>query len=628
MNVEAIRAMRPEDVTPEALEKARDFFKRYDALEPGDRNPSLNTIAEDVGIDRSTAFRWTRFVRTAAQEAGYEWPFINSDGSPLTPSEKVAEFNVLVDPWSDDVEDIEREIEAIGSPELKALYEQLKRRKTQPALPDDTSDHDNRLPQQVVREHEEAGDILDGLAAGTIALAEGCPQVRRLADKAVSTEELAALEEEGFLVYLSQKQGPLFVPHEADVWMRKAYSNWDGYAMRVPDIVEAVGMTEYEFRKYRSIRGWTRTMNPLTPQQMVNLEVEEIEDEIIRLKEAAVRQRLKERERKEDAKDAQKWRDIKGSVVETMRDVIGDIPSIHLGQTPVVRPLKDEGRYRLILPLNDWQIGSHASGEALRFGKEFSSEIADRMVDDYVRQLGEYLDRNSGAEFGQPIICLLGDILHGLSGETMHGTKLAKHMRDFDWDQMRRAVELVNRIADVVMSCFGEMKIITLPGNHDGAAGQVLGEMIYQRWRLELSPSDYIAPANRTVYEMIGNSLFVFDHGAGYDSGVHGGKLARNGARRDVQIKDLVFARADLVHEARQRGGGVYFVMGDQHHTIDESANGIELIKLPALPSGDVYADHNGWYSRPAQAVLMVDEETGLRHMERFYFDNQLVFPN
>ena len=625
MNVDAIRAMRPEDVTPNALEKARDFFKRYDALERGDRNQSLNTIAEDVGIDRSTAFRWTRFVRTAAQEAGYAWPFVTPDGSDLGAA--IPELKAET-PWKGTAPKIEQEIKASGNPELQRLYDILKEREKQLELPDDEGDHDNRLSQQVVREHEAAGDILDGLAAGTIALAEGVPQVVRLAEKTVSTEELEAFEENGFVVFLSQKQAPLFVPSEADVWMRKAYSNWDGYAMRVGDICEAVGMTETEFRKYRSLKGWTRSMNPLAPQAIIDMELDEITDEIVRMKEAAVRQRLKERQRKEDEKDAKKWRDIKGSVVASMRDVVADIPSIQLGQAPIVRPKKDEGRYRLILPLNDWQIGSHAEGEALRFGEEFSSEIADRMVDDYVRQLSEYLDRNAGATFGQPIICLLGDILHGLTGETTHGTKLAKHMRDFDWAQMRRAVELINRIADVVMSYFGDMKIIALPGNHDGAAGQVLGEMIYQRWRLELSEDDYVAPNNRTAFEMVGNSLFVFDHGASHDSGVHGGKIARSGPRRDLQIKDLVFARADLVDKARRSGGGIYFVMGDQHHTIDESANGVELIKLPAMPSGDVYADHNGWWSRPAQAVLLVDEENGLRHMERFYFDHQLVFPN
>ena len=593
-----VRALRASDLSPESRRLACQFFERYDSLEHRPLEAAYR-IGSELGLDRGQVFRWLRFVRPACRAVGYDWPQEEPPaGLETTDGWRVASDGRLV--RADGLDEEE------PGEELEELRQELRRRLEahQEPLPSDEHFYDPRTPEQV------AAESTDAQAVGLVAEMAVVPRVERL-DSPLYYDE----QRDAYIVYLRPRRPPLVIPRETDRWMRRAYSRWCGYPMRVELIATAVGMTVEEFSRYRSLRGWRRDMNPLDARETVYMDRQSLEEELARLEEVSLRRHMLFDRLSKLEQDARKWRELEVSLVEAVRGALADVASFR--PAAPVHPAEDEGEHVLILPLNDWQIGARAPAEEQRFGGEFSLSVAERLVEDYLRQLRAYVERQR-VRWGVPRLVLLGDLLHGLTGTTVHGTALHRYMDAFDWDQFRAAMRLLVRVADEVMRIFGRARIIALPGNHDGALGQVMGELLFQRYRNVLSEEDVAIGAGRTHYEMVGASLFVFDHGASPSSGVSGGRIPRKRRYYEVSVKDLVLARPDLVAEVRRRGGGIYFVMGDQHYALDEQMTHVEMIKLPALVTGDVYADHNGWYSRAAQAVLLVGPR-GLCHMERFY---------
>lgn len=558
---------------------ARSFFDIYDH-----NRYTVRETAAKVGVSFDDAWAWVYIIRPRAEAIGNPWPYYDEE---------------------DDADEFETELFSEPVDEEDS------------AVDKDAVEAETVVLQASTDEH----NLSARLTALNMKTLEDAEPVESVPGKAYYHAE-----HDAYLVYLTNKNKLLKVPRQTHNEIKRAYSNYDGNPVKTEDIARRVGITRTELMKYKRAFGWTRASIPLTEKEMASMSAEEAAKQVASLREAAVADKIADRFSKEDKRDARKWRELKTAVLDEFKEVILNLPALQAVDATVERLPESDASYSLICPFNDWQIGSYADGGKLRFGRQYDAYVVQRMIDDYRFQFKRYLSRNAGAQWGLPWVTLLGDILHGIMGETVHGTKLSKTMREFDWKQIKLALKHLTHITDTIVKTFGGIRLIVLPGNHEGYVGHLFGEVLaerYQNYDVEL-----IEHRARTHFAMIGNSLFVFDHGASPDSSVTGGRIARNGARRDVQIKDLVYSRADLVDKARRSRGGVYFVMGDQHHTIDESMASVELIKLGALPSGDHYSDENGWHSRPMQGVLLVDHSCGLAHFERFYFDNKRVFPD
>jgi hypothetical protein len=563
-------------------DEARAFFDAYEALPEEERVHSLRELSAQLNVPMSVAFRWVHVYRPQSVRAGGDWPY---DGAtPVPPSLSDSAERALA------ARDEEAETEVAGI----ALSE---------------------VEQAATRTDATMDALLAGGSASRIQLTGG---VARADSKA-----LYLADRDQYVVFLDPRKPPIVVERDTHEAMLMAYSDWDGYPVKVSDICEQTGLTPAEFTKYRAVFGWNRSTPPVSAAQLAHMSDDEVITQLADMREESSRMKWAEVQRRDEARDAGHWRNLRAAVLDHFRETLDRVAAVPFRTPELTVDAASTESHTLLIPLNDWQVGSFAHQSELRLGRQFDREVFERMIDDYVVQLSGYVDRTD-VVWGRPVITLLGDLIHGLVGETIHGTKLGRHMREFDWEQAEVCLDALYRVCDAVVALFGEFKLISLPGNHEGYVAQIMAEALKQRYRNY--DCEFVIPRCRTHQCMIGSSYFTFDHGASPDSNTKGGKIPRSGPARDNAIRTLVMARPDLMTQAKAERGGVYFVMGDQHHTIDESPAGVELIKLPALPSGDRYADENLWHSRPAQAVLLVAPK-GLAHMERFYFDNERVFP-
>lgn len=549
-------------ITKQDLQKAKKFFELYEKLDPEVQLGQLSQVAAEVKVNPMEALRWAFVVRPASIKEGGNWPFSAAIPKTVSPLDSVAEAVVTKDREEEEEVVSLREYNKGSNPFFKTEIETSTRLTTKAAY---------------------------------------------LADQ------------DKYLITLDNTKPPVLIPLSLHRQAASLYSNWDGIPVKTDDVAKFLGLTPTEFMRYRNMFGWTRDMLPEECSAMLqNHDLEEVAEVNARRQAQA---KLQQASQTLVERDAQKWRNFRVAVVEEFEAVAKR--AVAPAPIKVSKTKNNSGGDQLILALNDWQVGSYADGKQLRFGRQFDKDVLGLMVDSYITQLTNYVNETTH-KFGTPHVTLLGDILHGMVGKTVHNTELTKHMREFDWEQAEVALEQLYKICDVVVDLFGSFHLTSLVGNHDGGDASLLGEVLYQRYR-HLGVTKNI-PKSRTSHMMIQNSLFVFDHGASGDSQTKGGKIPRGGPGRDVMIKDLIYTRPDLVHEAKTKRGGIYFVMGDQHHSVDESGTGFELVKLPAITSGDVYADENGWYSRPAQGIIRVGP-SGLKHYERIYLDGTDVFP-
>lgn len=557
-------------------------IKFFDALKKEGENPgSIRKVSTELDIRLDKALEWFYLTRPASINAGKNWPYGDAEQEAYVEKDSIKKAEAQREA---DLAEEQTEAESVSIKDIKALA-------------------------------EDKDDISAGLGVSSVVALENTKPVARTDSKAIYLED-----KEAYLVFLEPRKPPVYVTQETHRAMRGAYSNWNNHPVKASDIAKTVGLTPSEFLKYKSIFGWTRDMAPMTDPEMAALSEEEVIATLSDMKTSAVQRRWDKINSRIDARDAHKWRDLKHTVIDELSEAIKEASVLPKQEAKLKLNKKKTDKKTLLIPLNDWQVGAYAKQEKLRYGQQFDADVFRAIIDDYIDKLDRYVAREDAlTSWNKPVIALLGDLIHGMIGETVHGTKLAKTMHLFDWEQVRVCLEALYKICDHVVDLFGGFELISVPGNHEGYVAQVIAEALKQRY--SNFDCSFAIPENRTYQRMIQNSYFTFDHGASPESQVHGGKIPRGGHARDSIIKSLIATRADLLAKAKENKAGVYFVMGDQHHVIDESMTGVEIIKLPALPTGDIYADENSWYSRSSQAVLLIGDD-GVDHMQRFYFDN------
>ncbi|RME26195.1 MAG: hypothetical protein D6800_06660 [Candidatus Zixiibacteriota bacterium] len=542
-------------------EQAKRLFDRLKSLSEKEIDLKLHLVAAELGIEYEDAFQWVYVTRPVSVSHGGNWPYDEDEDEPVADQ----------DPY-------------------------------------------DLIPQVSLAEPLELESGTYDLSPEEIESVQSLGRVVRLGRRVVYDSRT-----DMYIVTLPRRTAPYLVPRKLHEEAQRAYSNADGRPVSASQVARMLGLTPSEFVSYRTAFRWRRDMLPLSAVEMSRLSPQEAAERVLEVKERAVRDLLEDAQQKQDADDAKKWRNFKAAALDYLRESVSDVFRL---EPENIRPILTTSRYptaRLIIPLNDWQVGSFASKKSLRLGDDFNADVFREMIKLYQEELIRYV-QHLRVDWGAPYVVLLGDLFHGLTGETVHKTQLAHSMREMGKQQLDITLDALRQICDTIVELFGPIHLISLPGNHEGWAAQFLGYVLKERYEHIRGCSFHISDS-RTYHTLIDGSYYTFDHGASPESGVRGGKLARGGAKLHDQVKALVMARPDLLAEARRQRGGVYFVMGDQHHTLDESSTGVEIIKLPALPSGDLYADENLWYSRPAQAILY-HTPSGLGHMHRIYLDH------
>ena len=85
---------------------------------------------------------------------------------------------------------------------------------------------------------------------------------------------------------------------------------------------------------------------------------------------------------------------------------------------------------------------------------------------------------------------------------------------------------------------------------------------------------------------------------------------------REAYISRRFLQQSELLKDCKSK----IMIQGDMHHFEHNEYGKVEFFMFGTAVTGDRYADHNAFDSRPRQNCLIIDE-TGVKEVLHYYFD-------
>ncbi len=358
---------------------------------------------------------------------------------------------------------------------------------------------------------------------------------------------------------------------------------------------------------YKKAFGWARGGVAITDEEIESSTPEQCAEKLLEEKKFETQQIFHKLSWKETMEDAKKWQEFKYSSLDPFERFISTWnPPKHEPKKFI--PKKTDGKY-LLIGVSDIHFGLFASERYLYTQKEWSIEDTKQCVKEYSNKIRQKISEYA-VGFAGVNVCLMGDLIHSMSGFTDKGTKL--ETSPLGEEQLEQAFSSMVLFFEELLSIFPEIKTYSVPGNHQSAMDYTLSRMLEIYFRNDPRISFEIT-SKRFLTFRIFDSLFLMEHGY---SAVTKSRLPKRGAGRDNYINNVFLSKPELLSGAKYR----YFLSADLHHSESYESNSYEGFMFPTLLGGCRYADNSLYNSRQRQTCLVVTAD-GVSEVIYFYFD-------
>ena len=389
-----------------------------------------------------------------------------------------------------------------------------------------------------------------------------------------------------------------------------SYSNYDNNEQTYSELSKKFDIPKKIIKNILGTLGMTHDDFPVLDEEL-DRDDEDLIDELLTAKKFNLYQEYQRKDWHETQEKARKWDKFIQGHLHPLKDLLAT------WEPPEVEPLKassllssfDE-KESVLIGLSDLHFGLYAEGDGLFFSdKTWTIEDTKAVVQNYAEKIVLKLLKRSHALPKKVVICLMGDLIHTLTGETDKGTTLEAH--PIGEKQLDFAIEAVYIFVASLGSIFEEVEVKAVNGNHSYLGDYSIGKALEMGFRKEKRYSFELATSRFLAFTM-GNNGFIMDHGA--SSHTKSKLPTQKGPRSDYG--QSVILSNKKVRNSEHR----YYLVGDQHHLEHQEYNNFELIMFSSPSGGDRYADSSVFISRPRQSCLIFNED-GLSEILHFYFD-------
>ncbi len=457
------------------------------------------------------------------------------------------------------------------------------------------------------------------------AILEGHPLPADLAcyDTVVNDQpqQMELIEDHGKYVYnqaddtyavpLQSTGGTVVIPGFKHEGMLRAYTNWDGASDGIDEICRKFGFSRPAFLEYKKIMGWLKTSAPVTPEQLAIKTDETLIGELTGSREHNIMQKVQRLGWAKQRKDAESWSRYKGQLYDPLQALLETYKPEPFVPRPYTRPQgKRESDHVMLIGLSDLHFGNKAESARI-FGKAENHDIkrTKDLVTRYAEDIRQTVaDRNYTVRTG--VVCVVGDILHTLSGFTKKGTQL-----DFSaigTEQLLEALDSMIQFVNEMLTIFERVEVKVVEGNHSGIDEFALFKIVEAHFRLDDRITFEISRC-RTMDFTVLNTYCIMDHG---DSAYFKAKVPSDGAKREAYIQSLILRNPDKWRDTTNK----IFLQGDMHHFESRQFNDFQFFMLGTISPADQYSADMGFHTRPQQHCLMIDS-IGVSEICHYYFD-------
>lgn len=413
-----------------------------------------------------------------------------------------------------------------------------------------------------------------------------------------------------YIVPLKTFGGDFVCPGAQHKAMLTSFSNWNGQDQTYQDIARTYKMHINWVKEYFKVMGWTHANSPITDEEIKAGEGSKAIDRVFQVQKAQVLQELQTRDWEQTQKDALKWRTFKAGKYDPLERLVSKyVPT-------AIKPLNltnlnanKKAKHAFIVGLSDLHFGGKANSVELYSGSDFNAETIEAIVDEYATKIAQDLaDRTY--KFEKCVICVIGDILHTLTGFTEKGTRLESSvLRE---DQYELAFNVINRFINRMHELFGAVELHVVKGNHTGPSEYILFDSLRNYYRTTPTIQFNLYRARAAMFNVLKTAILL-DHG---DSEYIHAKVPNAPKARQAYVQNRF-----LQHPEKLAGmTSKIMIQGDMHHYEQVEFSGFEFFMFSSPVTGDRYADHLGCGSRPRQNCLILDED-GVKEVLHYYFD-------
>lgn len=179
-------------------------------------------------------------------------------------------------------------------------------------------------------------------------------------------------------IFMTREFGNLVRPKTWVKSLVQAYSDWDGKPATINEVCRRFGITRGVFSEIKKILGLTHDHEPFTPDEIADKSPEEMAMEAHQMKRFQTKVEFDKLDWKETQKEAEKWRNIKQSILDETR--------IEAGNLQVEQPPYFAGEARspsdIVLHTGDWHLGAEAVN--LPSIPDFNSKVLLQYIDTMV----------------------------------------------------------------------------------------------------------------------------------------------------------------------------------------------------------------------------------------------------
>jgi hypothetical protein len=368
--------------------------------------------------------------------------------------------------------------------------------------------------------------------------------------------------------------------------MKSRYSNMDGAPETINEICRNFEIPRNIFVQIKTILGWTHDSEPVTNEELMNKDMDEMVHDLLQKRKFAYFQRYTRKEEKMVQEAASNWWAFQGlkvnPFVEKMKDVLATykVEKLHL---PPGNP------HAVVISPFDLHYGKYAwSGDT---NESYDRATAKKLLLQKTRELIPDIIKYN---IEKVVVPVGSDFFHV---DTLGGTTTKGTPQDCDGTFVQIMVEgnqLMIEFIDMLRSV-ADVEIILTAGNHDFKLSHALLQFLGAYYR-ETPDVNVIKCHKFRQYFMYGQTLMGFTHG---DQTKHA---------------DLPLLMANEASEAWAVCKHKAFFTGHLHHESVKDYKGVKIFQMPSLSGSDRWHHQNGYEgSVRALHAYIIDQENGIK---------------
>lgn len=388
----------------------------------------------------------------------------------------------------------------------------------------------------------------------------------------------------------------------------RLYSNYDKQTFTVGQISIKCDIPIKVIKFILSALEITHASVPFSDETIETTEESDLVADMLTQKKFNILQKFEKKDWEATIEDAQKWREfkiLKGDVIE---NVLNNWTPPK--RTPTKLKNKTTG-LSLICSINDVHLGEHSKSQHLFAGKDYSSNVAEKLMDDYCDSIiSETKSKNQNIK--DAYIIVNGDFLHScFNGTTAQGTKL--HSDLTNEEMFEKGLNVLVRFVEKFQENFGKVLIKFIKGNHDSVVLSFLGYALQNYFRADKNIGVEIVKTWATVFKV--NKVAVLAFHGGSDSLKHANIPKSEGAMK-AYIQELFLSKHEELGDCKHR----IVITGHLHSFNQKDMGSFDFYCMGASVLGDSYADKMNFpRTKPRQNYLILDDSS-VKETVHYYF--------